>query len=147
MSCQSNSNKSKLAAVKCGISRAASATAYAAGVGGGVALGAAAGTLALPGVGTLIGGAAGGAGAATLIKRKRKIKMEKKREKQWSKSEVGKKALIARGDALDRAERKLQERTRRSKAIRSEAKATYEAARKAGVRKIKRFNVDSRGKT
>lgn len=136
MSCNSNSKKSKLAAVKCGIARAASSTAYVTGVGGGFMVGAAIGSFA-PGPGTIIGGVLGGAGAATLIKRNRRVKLEKKRDKKWRKSGAGKQALLARTEALDKASRKFNKQNARAKAIKKEAKTAFKLARVKGVADIK----------
>ncbi|GAB4442656.1 MAG: hypothetical protein Kow0031_24770 [Anaerolineae bacterium] len=129
MSCNSNSNRGRLAAVACGVSKMGSTAAYtAAAVGGGVAGGATGVFLGGVGgpVGMVIGGTVGGALGATVAKKAVD-------EGRWRKSEEGRQARRTRDRAIEDSELEYQARDDKLSVQKKYFKQKFMDARDAGV--------------
>ncbi len=133
MSCNSNSNRGRLAAVACGVSKMGStAAATAAVVGGGVAGGAAGAFLGGVGgpVGAVIGGTAGGTLGAAAGGAVAKKTLE---ERRWRKSETGGQARRTRDRAVEDSELEYQARADELSIRKKHFKRKFMDARDTGV--------------
>lgn len=143
MSCASNSNRGKLAAIACGVSKLGSSAAYtAAAVGGGAAggvAGAALGSLVGP-PGMVIGGAVGGAAGATVAVKGATTLLN---ERRWRKSETGGQARRTRDRAVEDARSTYQAQTAKLSIQRKYHKQKFKDARDAGVASLSTDKKDT----
>ncbi|GAB4461069.1 MAG: hypothetical protein Kow0031_40400 [Anaerolineae bacterium] len=137
MACQSNANRNKIAAIKCGISSTASTAAYTAASGGAVLAGSLAGGVTgaalgspLGPAGMVIGGTVGGSLGATLVVRQVK---SREQEQRWRRSDAGQAAAQTRAEKLAALEADHKSRARKLKIRKDRIKADFEAAKEAGL--------------
>ncbi len=137
MTCQINARRSKIAAIKCGLSSTASTAAYTAASGSAVIAGSLAGGVTgaalgspLGPAGMVIGGTVGGSLAATLVVRQVK---SREQEQHWRRSDAGQTAAQTRAEKLAALKADHKSRARKLKIRKDRIKADFETAKEAGL--------------